>query len=193
MFGYCFKIDFIFLSSTYASLKVYQWLQIGHSKHKLFKHLLTTHFYSLFWSLWKWKLSSLNTQSYGRMRWILGCKYILKHFHAPNYSLKLYYFQACILMRVVETVPGASAAAASSSAATSTVTSQSQVQQQQAAQPQLQQLRTVTTSAPVITSASAPALTAQSSQPQQQMVRGQIVQIQRPQQQQPPTLGKKKP
>ena len=194
MFGYCFKIDFIFLSSTYASLKVYQWLQIGHSKHKLFKHLLTTHFYSLFWSLWKWKLSSLNTQSYGRMRWILGCKYILKHFHAPNYSLKLYYFQACILMRVVETVPGASAAAASSSAATSTVTSQSQVQQQQqAAQPQLQQLRTVTTSAPVITSASAPALTAQSSQPQQQMVRGQIVQIQRPQQQQPPTLGKNKP
>jgi len=97
--------------------------------------------------------------------------------------------KACILMRVVETVPGASAAAASSSAATSTVTSQSQVQQQQAAQPQLQQLRTVTTSAPVITSASAPALTAQSSQPQQQqMVRGQIVQIQRPQQQ-PPTLG----
>merc|ERR1719464_1183243 len=97
--------------------------------------------------------------------------------------------KACILMRVVETVPGASAAAASSSAATSTVTSQSQVQQQQqAAQPQLQQLRTVTTSAPVISSASAPALTAQSSQPQQQMVRGQIVQIQRPQQQ-PPTLG----
>ena len=108
-----------------------------------------------------------------------------------NSSLKLY-FQACILMRVVETVPGASAAAASSSAATSTVTSQSQVQQQ-AAQPQLQQLRTVTTSAPVISSASAPALTAQSSQPHQQMVRGQIVQIQRPQQQQPPTLGKKKP
>jgi hypothetical protein len=72
------------------------------------------------------------------------------------------------------------------------VTSQAQVQQQQqAATPQLQQLRTVTTSAPVITSAS-PALTAQSSQPQQQMVRGQIVQIQRPQQQ-PPTLGKKKP
>ena len=93
MFGYCFKIDFIFLSSTYASLKVYQWLQIGHSKHKLFKHLLRTHFYSLFWSLWKWKLSSLNTQSYCRMRWILGFKYIRNHFHARNYWLKLY-FQA---------------------------------------------------------------------------------------------------